>query len=92
MTYIIQLAVNEFFSFLRVQISDVEKSQSFKKQRFDHIFLKNTDYNNVFLKMSMTYHINLSCKLICLVDLINYDSYQIITSTDQALHELSKFR
>ena len=83
MTHTIQLAVNEFFFFLRVQISeDAENLQSFKKERFDHISLDDKDYNNAFLKMCITYHINLSCKLICLVDSINCDSHQIIISTD----------
>ena len=48
MIYIIQLAVNKFFSYLKIQISDVENSQIFKKQKFDHIFLNDTNYNNVF--------------------------------------------
>jgi len=90
MAHTIQLAVNEFFSFLGVKISDVEEVQSSKKRRFDHISLSDTGYNNVFLKVCMTYHINLSRKLICLVDPIDCDSRQIITTTDRALHELSK--
>ena len=48
MTHIIQLAVNKFFFCLKIQISDVENSQIFKKQKFDHIFLNNINYNNVF--------------------------------------------
>ena len=48
MIYIIQLAVNKFFFCLKIQISDVKNSQIFKKQKFDYIFLSNTDYNNVF--------------------------------------------
>ena len=48
MTHIIQLVMNKFFFCLKIQISDVENLQVFKKQRFDYISLNDTDYNNVF--------------------------------------------
>ena len=48
MTHIIQLVVNKFFFYLKIQISNVENLQVFKKQKFDHIFLSNINYNNVF--------------------------------------------
>ena len=48
MTYIIQLVVNKFFFCLKIQISNIENSQVFKKQKFDHISLNNINYNNVF--------------------------------------------
>jgi len=92
MAHIIQLAVNKFFSRLKIQISDVENSQVSKKQRFDHISLSDTGYNNVFWKVCMTYHINLSHKLTCLVDPVNCYICQIITTTDRALYELPESR
>ena len=71
MAHTIQLAVKEFFSFLKIQISGIENPESSKKQRFDHISLNDTGYDNVFQKVYMTYHINLSQKLIYLIDSIN---------------------
>ena len=48
MIHIIQLVMNKFFSCLKIQISNVKNLQVFKKLKFDHIFLNDTDYNNVF--------------------------------------------
>ena len=57
MLHILQLCVNKFNKMLKIQSLDDEHVKSFKKWRFDHITFENSDYNNVYLKVSLNYHI-----------------------------------
>jgi hypothetical protein len=56
-SHTLQLCVNKFNKILKIQSSDDEHVKSFRKQRFDHITLEDSDYNNVYLKVSLNYHI-----------------------------------
>ena len=57
MLHTFQLCVNKFNEMLKIQSLDDEHVKSFSKQRFDHIISEDSDYNNVYLKVSLNYHI-----------------------------------
>jgi hypothetical protein len=60
----------------RSESANDEAEKTPKNQKFDHISFKDIGYNNVYVKVSTVYHINISRYLTCLLDQIPCNSYE----------------
>ena len=57
MPYILQFCVNKFNKILEIQLLDNKYVEFFRKWKFDYIIFEDSDYNNIYLKVSLNYNI-----------------------------------